>query len=172
MHKHVEQSFVESRNMQSGEFPAPGKAMFVYRAFVFAQEMTGDLVDQHEFVSAFFQVLRVEFVAWLTKMGRKPVCFLVCNHDHQAFATIAAGGTIDLWGDFLVEPGNKLINCFAVLLLEKDPETIIFGRFLGRNGVNPDRIGFNMVIGRCDGANVSAYPYDAGKQLVNRIIHI
>jgi len=172
MHKHGEQSFVEPGYMQSGEFPAPGKAMFVYRAFVFLQEMTGDLVDQHEFVSAFFQVLRVKFGAWLGKMGGKPVCFLLCNHDHQAFTAVSAVGTIDPWGDVLVEPGNKLVNILAVLLLEKDPETIIFGRFFIRNGGNPGRIGFNMVIGSCDGANVSAYPYDAGKQLVNRIIHI
>lgn len=57
------------RQVQCRKFFATLEPVFVYGAFVFAEEMTGHAVHDHETIAPFFQVLLIKSTAWLTKMS-------------------------------------------------------------------------------------------------------
>jgi hypothetical protein len=134
MHERCEQPLTEARHLQCGKFPAPAKPVFIYRAFIFCQEMTGDPVYDHHTLASFLEVFAVESLTFHSKPARKPVCFLIGNNDHQRFTAVAAGGAVDLRTDLPVEPLNHFIQFRTIATLEKDPEFVVFCLLFSCNG--------------------------------------
>lgn len=88
--------------------------------------MTGDTVYDHHTLAAFFEVVAVKGGPFQLQPARKPVRFLVSDHDHQGFTAVATGGAVYLRTDLPVEPLHHFIQLRTIATPEENPEFIVF----------------------------------------------
>lgn len=105
------------------------ETMFVHGAFVFRQEMTGNRIQQHHSVAAFFQELGIKFAALQSEVRREVIRLPLIDIYHQAFAAVAAGSAVDLRRDLCIEFADEHIDLGFVMGGKKAPEAIIFRLF-------------------------------------------
>jgi hypothetical protein len=75
---------------------------------------------------------------------RQVIGFCFVNIHHQAFAAVAAGGTIDLRGDLMVQRGHQTIYFLFIMCRQERPERIIFGLFFRGKSFDIEEIGMEL----------------------------
>ncbi len=129
MHESGEKAVLEIGQVQGGELFTAFKAMFIYGAFVFAEEMAGYPVHDHQAIVPFFNVLLIKVFPGLSQMLGKFIGFWVRDQYHQAFAAIAAGGTTNLQGNGFVQLVHHPVDLLSVPFFDKYPETVVLFLF-------------------------------------------
>jgi hypothetical protein len=126
VHKSGERPFFESRQVQRWKFFTAFEAVLVNGAFIIREKMTGDRVQQHHPVAAFFYVLIVEIFTTKEQVIRQVIRFRIVDIYHQAFTTVTAGGTIDPWRYLFVQFNDYGIDLFLIMRRKKRAEFIVF----------------------------------------------
>ena len=124
--------------------------------------MAGHPVHDHHSMAAFFKISRVEVLTRLLQMGRQAIGFFLRHHDHQAFAAIAAGSTVDLGCDLIIQAIHRTIQFFGVHLFQRFPEPVVLHGTGRSQGCDGGKIRFDMVGGVFDPAKLGPKPPPPG----------
>jgi len=119
MHKSGEKAVLEIGQVQGGELFTAFKAMFIYGAFIFTEEMAGHPVHDHQAIAAFFEVLLIKVFPGLFQVLGKFIGFGVRDQYHQAFAAITAGCTTNLRGNGFVQLVHHPVDLLIVPFFDK-----------------------------------------------------